>query len=43
MRKEEVLSRDEIVADFTEKWEYRYDSEQYGMADAWKIIYSENE
>jgi|TARA_B110000971_G_scaffold211114_1_gene239080 hypothetical protein len=31
-----------IVKDFNAKWEYRLDSEQYGMADAWKIIYVEN-
>jgi hypothetical protein len=43
MRKEEVTNRDKIVADFTAKWEYRFDSEQYGMADAWKIVYSEDE
>ena len=42
MTKEEVAKRDKIVADFTAKWEYRLDSEQFGMSDAWKIIYSEN-
>ena len=42
MTKEEVARRDKIVADFTAKWEYRLDSTQYGMADAWKIIYSED-
>lgn len=42
MTKEEVANRDKIVADFTAKWQYRYDSEQYGMSDAWKIIYSED-
>ena len=36
------LSRDKIVEDFTAKWEYRLDSKQFGMSDAWKIIYSEN-
>ena len=41
--KQMPLHRDKIVADFTAKWEYRFDSEQYGMADAWKIIYSEDE
>ena len=29
-----------IVKDFTSKWKYRTDKEQFGMADAWKIIYS---
>jgi hypothetical protein len=29
-----------IVKDFTSKWKYRYDKDQYGMNDAWKIIYS---
>ena len=42
MNKEEVTRRDNIVSDFTAKWEYRLDSTQYGMADAWKIIYSED-
>ena len=42
MTKEEVARRDKIVADFTAKWDYRLDSTQYGMADAWKIIYSED-
>ena len=31
-----------IVKAFNAKWKYRLDSEQYGMKDAWKIIYSEN-
>jgi hypothetical protein len=42
MTKEELAKRDKIVADFTAKWEYRLDSKQFGMSDAWKIIYSEN-
>ena len=42
MTREEIAKRDKIVADFTAKWEYRLDSEQFGMSDAWKIIYSEN-
>jgi len=42
VNKEEVARRDNIVSDFTAKWEYRLDSTQYGMADAWKIIYSED-
>jgi len=29
-----------IVKDFTSKWKYRKDKDQFGMADAWKIIYS---
>ncbi len=43
MNKHEVIRRDKIVTDFTAKWEYRLDSAQYGMADAWKIIYSKDE
>ena len=35
--------RDKIVSDFNKKWKYRYDKEQYGMADAWCIIRSESE
>jgi len=35
--------RDKIVADFDAKWEYRYDKDQYGMADAWKVIYRESD
>ena len=42
MNREEVKARDKIVSSFTAKWKYRYDKEQYGMADAWKIIYSED-
>jgi len=34
--------RNKIVRSFNSKWEYRKDKEQYGMADAWKIIYSAN-
>lgn len=40
--KEEIKARDKIVSSFNSKWKYRYDKEQYGMADAWKIIYSED-
>lgn len=36
------LERDAIVQSFNSKWKYRYDKEQYGFADAWKVIYSEN-
>jgi len=43
MNKHEVFKRDNIVTDFDSKWEYRLDSTQYGMADAWKIIYSLDE
>ena len=43
MNKAEVTSRDKIAADFTSKWEYRFDSEQYGSADAWVIIRKEDE
>ena len=32
------LNKDAIVDSFNSKWKYRYDKEQYGMADAWKII-----
>ena len=35
--------RNKIVSDFNKKWKYRYDKEQYGMADAWCIIRSESE
>ena len=42
MNREEVKARDKIVSSFTAKWKYRDDKEQYGMADAWKIIYSED-
>ena len=38
-----TIERDKIVKAFTSKWKYRLDKEQYGMADAWKIIYSEDE
>jgi hypothetical protein len=34
--------RNKIVQRFNSKWKYRSDKEQYGMADAWKIIYSPN-
>ena len=37
------LHIDKIVATFTDKWEYRLDSEQYGMDEAWNIIYVEIE
>jgi len=36
------LERDAIVDSFNSKWKYRKDKDQYGMLDAWKIIYSEN-
>ncbi len=42
MHKEEIKSRDKIVSSFNSKWKYRKDKDQYGMLDAWKIIYSEN-
>ena len=32
--------RDAIVQSFNSRWKYRYDKDQYGMADAWKIIYT---
>ena len=32
--------RDAIVQSFNSRWKYRYDKDQYGMADAWKIIYN---
>jgi len=32
------LERDKIVQTFSKKWEYRYDTEQYGQKDAWFII-----
>jgi hypothetical protein len=35
--------RDRITAEFTAKWKYRYDTEQYGMNDAWVIIRNEDE
>ncbi len=38
-----MKERDKIVSSFNKKWKYRYDKDQYGMADAWKIIYSEND
>jgi hypothetical protein len=34
--------RNKIVSSFNTKWKYRADKEQYGMADAWKIIYNAN-
>ena len=34
--------RNKIVQAFNTKWKYRADKEQYGMADAWKIIYNAN-
>jgi len=43
MTREEVEIRDEIALDFTNKWKYRYDKEQYGSSDAWVIIRSESE
>ena len=40
----EKMNKDDqkIVKAFNAKWKYRLDSEQYGMKDAWKIIYSED-
>ena len=35
--------RNKIVRSFHHKWKYRSDKEQYGLKDAWKIIYSEDE
>ena len=35
-------TEDKIIKDFNAKWKYRKDKDQYGMADAWKIIYSED-
>ena len=32
--------RDAIVQSFNSRWKYRYDKDQYGMTDAWKIIYT---
>ena len=32
--------RDAIVQSFNSRWKYRYDKDQYGMTDAWKIIYA---
>ena len=43
MTREELETRDNITLDFTNKWKYRYDSEQYGSSDAWVIIRSESE
>jgi len=43
MKREEIRARDTITNEFTSKWKYRYDKEQYGMADAWCIIRSESE
>ena len=37
-----IKERNKIVSSFNSKWKYRKDKEQYGMLDAWKIIYSEN-
>ena len=37
------LKRDNIVESFTTRWKYRYDKDQYGSADSWKIIYSPDE
>jgi len=37
-----IKKRNNIVSSFNRKWKYRKDKEQYGMLDAWKIIYSEN-
>ena len=34
--------KDAIVEHFNSRWEYRYDKDQYGMNDAWKIIYGPN-
>lgn len=43
MNEEQKKKRDDLVAWFTSKWEYRYDKEQFGASDAWKIIYNANE
>lgn len=33
-------TREEIIVhEFNERWQYRYDKEQYGHADAWHIIH----
>lgn len=38
----DIKERNKIVSSFNRKWKYRKDKEQYGMLDAWKVIYSEN-
>ena len=38
----DIKQRNKIVRSFNSKWKYRKDKDQYGMADAWKIIYSAN-
>ena len=42
MNRDEIKARDKIVSSFTAKWKYRTDKEQFGAADSWKIIYSED-
>jgi hypothetical protein len=37
------MNDDNIVRYFNAHWEYRSDADQYGMADAWKIIYTQDE
>lgn len=34
--------RNKVVSRFNSRWKYRNDKEQYGMTDAWKIIYAVN-
>jgi hypothetical protein len=38
----ELKVRDDIVSEFNAKWQYRYDTDQYGSSDSWAIIYNEN-
>jgi hypothetical protein len=40
MISEEIKARNKMIKAFNKGWKYRYDKEQYGMSDAWKIIYS---
>ena len=37
-----MKDKNAIVQSFNSKWRYRKDKHQYGMRDAWKIIYSTN-